>query len=124
MDMRIRVFNVAFGPTNGTSSIVVRIPVSTKYTFVWNPALTSTTVGAVDNSKWTYSSTFTNHVFTLTNPSADFIAGFGDRFIGLKGTFNSGSSTGTETVTASVVAGSGGELNGGNNNSSITITYF
>ncbi|MFZ1715482.1 MAG: hypothetical protein WAT88_09310 [Saprospiraceae bacterium] len=100
-----------------------------RYTFTWNPTLTSVGVEAVQNAHWQYISTNpTFHVWKwIGNPtggvSSLFPANYSSKF-GVMGTYSPQGTDGVTTFTLQIYQGSGGEINFENNTSTRTLTYF
>lgn len=117
---RIRVLNLSTA-TNATSggTITVRILKSSLWSFVWNSAATSNSLGVLNNSVWTYTSNVLYHIWTTTQ----VLAIGSSRYIGFDMSFNPGATSGQTAVTTQIVFPSGGETNDLNNTDSETIIY-
>lgn len=107
---------------NTSGSIVVNIPKHPKWTLPdgFQPLLTELDGTALNNSDWSYSSDDINHIFTSTNP----IPAGGYSVIGVRISFSPDHSRGSDTVTAQIVSGGGGEVRVSNNSDSERLDYF
>lgn len=117
---RIRVLNLitSGGPTTG-EVITVRILKSNFWTFTWDGAATTNSLGALNNSIWTYSGAGAYHTWTTT---AVLLKG-SSRYIGFTGTFTSGAANGTLPITVQIRFPSGGERNDKNNTDVEIVSY-
>lgn len=119
--IRIRELNNA--DTDGTP-ITVRIPSDPRFQFTWNPGLTSAALIPVQNSDWNYlgDNTF-YHAWTYNGPG-QVLTGGTTTALGFQATYDPQSTSGTTTVTATVVPFSGGECTITNNVDSEKLVYF
>ena len=75
----------------------------------------------VQNSVWTFDDSNTNFYILRTN---EVIEGEGHKSFGLTGVMTPGNTQGTLTVSTTIMAGSGGEVNISNNSDADKIDYF
>ncbi|PWJ54085.1 hypothetical protein CLV98_11928 [Dyadobacter jejuensis] len=118
---RIRILNLNYasgGPTSG-EVITVRILKNAKWTFTWDGASVSNSLGSLNNPIWTYSDSGVYHTWT-TN---EVLLKGSSRYIGFTATLTSGSSIGAAPITVQIRYPSGGEVNDQNNTDVETINY-
>ncbi|KAA0992064.1 beta strand repeat-containing protein [Dyadobacter aurulentus] len=117
---RIRILNLNNDSTTVTAGIItVRILKSNLWNFTWDPAATSNSLGALNNSAWTYANSQLYHTWT-TNV---VIAKGSSRYIGFSGTFIPAATSGTLPITVQIRFPSGGEVNDKNNTDVEQIIY-
>ena len=104
-----------------TGIITVKVPIYTRLPLTFNSNATSVGGRLVQNSAWTLTST-AGGVYTLTTNQS--IAGKNILSFGLDGSLNPGPTTGSLSITATVVGGSGGEVKSSNNADADKIEYF
>jgi len=114
-----KVGEIAFENTDGTT-ITVRIPVDQRFTFTWDPTLTTVGFDAVQNNQWTYSSNGLFHEF-VTNKVITKGATLSLGYIAI---YDPQNTSGQSTVTVTVVPTSGGETVYNNNGDAELLTYF
>ena len=109
-------------PTSGL--ITIKIPKDPRFSLSMNPGATSVNGRVVQNSAWNFTGPSGGfYTLTTTNVVAGNI-GTGSLSFGLSGTLTPGATTGTLTVSAVIVGGSGGEVRIDNDNHTDKIDYF
>lgn len=108
------------GRNTDGSTITVQIVKDPRFTFTFNPALTTIGFSSIDNSNWTYTSGAIFHEFT-TN---DVIQGLQTFSFGYIGTYDPQGTSGQTSITATLTANSGGDTKPGNNSDSEIMAYF
>lgn len=122
-DTRIRILNLNTAstfPTTGATITVRILKNNTRWTFTWNPSATSNSLGALNNSVWTYSGNVLYHIWTTTQ----VIAKGSSRYIGFTSAFTPGSQTGQLPITVTIDYPSGGEDNNQNQTDVEVATFY
>lgn len=108
--------------TDGTSAILVRIPLDPRYPIIFNPSGSSCALVPHNNMEWTYTATPFTHNFTYSGPT--ILAGETKAFA-FEGMYDPSGTSGQTTLTASIVPNfAGGEVNILNNTDSERLVYF
>lgn len=115
----VRINEVEDIATTG-DPIVVRIPRTSKLTFIYNPSLTSLGPNTLQNSMWTFTSTALYWEFTYNG----VFPAYGESKFGFEATFMSEGETGQMFFNSIIVNGSGGETNFLNNVDDERIDYI
>jgi hypothetical protein len=102
--------------------ITVRILKDVRWTFKqpYNQSLTTLDGTTLENARWTYSQNASYHIFTTTS----VLEGGTTSTLGFEGVFNPRNANGIYTMTAQILAGSGGEIRINNNSDAERIVYF
>lgn len=115
----VKVGEVALQNTDG-SKILVRVPVDPRFTFTWDPTLTTVGFDPVQNNHWTYSAGVVFHEFETSKViTAGTILTFG-----YVATYDPQNTSGQSTLTVSILPGSGSEQEFDNNSDAEQIIYF
>ncbi|MBK9928670.1 MAG: carboxypeptidase regulatory-like domain-containing protein [Saprospiraceae bacterium] len=101
--------------------IRINIPVfGERFSFTYNPTLTTLASVAIDNSEWTYLGITAG--FHRWQYNGIFPA-YGIKKLGFNGIYNNQGTSGYTTFTTAVVQGSGGEINFSNNSAGQTLFF-
>lgn len=119
--MAVEVFELNNIVTDG-SAIIVRVPSDPRYTFTWDPLLTTIALTPVNNSDWNFLGN--NGIVYTLQYTGGTIAGLGKSAFGFDGVYDPQSTDGQTTFTASIVPTSGGECNFLNDTDSERLVYF
>jgi trimeric autotransporter adhesin len=119
-DVTVAISELLGNSTNG-SEILVRVPRDSRVTFTFNPAATLIGFTTVNNSVWTYDGNDAVYHIFKTN---SIIAANASSTFGFSATFTPSQSSGGYTITSSLNSGSGGEINGQNNQDAEMVDYF
>ncbi len=120
LGIAVELFQIAENKTDG-SSIKIRIPQDPRFTFNWNPALTNVGFTPVLNSAWKYLGN--NGLFHEFEYSK--ILGPNHRAaFGVVGNYDPQNTSGSTTLTVTVVPGSSNECVFINNSDAEIISYF
>jgi len=118
VNITVRIQELHNVPTNG--EIVVRIPKENRLTFTYNPSETTIGFGSVDNADWTYDdSDAIFHIFR----SSIAIAGSSSSTFGFTATYDPQNTSGSTTLTATIAADSGGDIDNTNNSDSEVLNF-
>ncbi|MFN7116869.1 MAG: Ig-like domain-containing protein [Saprospiraceae bacterium] len=119
LNITVRVRELLGRATTGL--ITVRIPKDNRLTFTYNPALTTVGFNQVNNAVWSYDGS--NPLFHLFTTNVTISASGASSF-GFIASYDPQGSSGVSTITATIAAGSGAEINTGNNIDATSMTYF
>ncbi len=108
------------GRNSDGSTVTVQVPKDPRFTFAFDSNLTTVGFSAVENSDWTYSSGTLFHEFTTNN----VIQGKQRLSFGYIGMYDPQGTAGQTSITATLVANSGGDSTTSNNSDSEKIAYF
>ncbi len=109
-------------PTSGL--ITVKVSKDALFTLNFDQMATSINGRPVQNTAWTYAGFIGGmYTFTTNNVIAGNV-GTGKLSFGMTGTLTPGATTGTLTVSSTIMGGSGGEIRIDNNNDADKIDYF
>ncbi|GAB4040891.1 hypothetical protein GCM10028774_47100 [Spirosoma jeollabukense] len=114
------VYEVNSVATTGPTSIYISKDALITVTF--NSAATFLNGKIVQNSAWTFDAVSNSSYYILTTTQS--ISGGGKLSFGLNAVLTPGATTGAATVSSTILGGSGGETNAGNNTDSEKINYF
>jgi|GEM_PF-1047903 len=123
VEVAIEVVEVNNVDTDG-SAIIVRMPSDPRLVFVWNIGLTQAALVPVQNPEWNYlgNNGFV-HTWTYNGPGLAINAG--DRSaLGFQSFYDSQSTDGQTTLTATIIPFGGGECKITNNTDSERLVYF
>ncbi len=119
----VTVANIASTPAIPSSGLITVFVAKDSKLNLTFPASATTVLGqAVSNSVWTFdnsNSSFYRFTTTASVPGNEGVLKFG-----FTGSIAPGSTNGSFAITATLLAGSGGDINNGNNADSETVTYF
>jgi len=119
----VRVSELNNADTDPSQSILVRMPSDSRYTFAWDPTLTSVGFTSVQNAQWSYNGSnplFHSWLYTGSNS----LPGGTASSFGFNGVYDPQSTNGSTTVTVTVIPFSGGECTITNNGDAETLIYF
>lgn len=122
-DTRLRILNlnsVTGVPTTGALITVRILKNVARWNFVWDPSGTNNGLGVLNNSIWTYSTNTLYHIWTTT----EIIPKGSSRYIGFTSLFSPGATTGSESITVTIVFPSGGEINNLNQTDVEVATFY
>ncbi len=112
------------GFTTDSSAIRVTMPSDPRFTFTWDPTLTTCGLLTFNNPDWSYAgNNGIVHTFEYIAPS-QVIVGSGSSAFGYAATYDPQSTDGQTTITATIRPFSGGECNILNNTDSERLVYF
>jgi len=115
----VKIQELENGPTTG--DITVIIPKDSRMTFTWDGAGTSVGPFSVDNSFWNYDgSNASFHIWTSSLP----IQSQSSQTFGFIASYDPEGSSGTTSITATILSGSGSESNLNNNIDVETLSFF
>lgn len=108
------------GRNSDGSTITVQIVKDARFTFAFDPTLTTVGFSTVNNTNWTYNSGTIFHEFTTNS----VIQGKQSLSFGYIGTYDPQGTTGQTSITATLTVNSGGDTTTSNNSDSEKIAYF
>lgn len=117
----VSVVEIGGAETDG-SSIKVRLPYDVRLSFTWDPTLTNIAFNSVDNASWNYlgdNGIFHSFEYTGGTLAAGEVSSFG-----IVATYDPQNTSGTTTLTTTIVPLSGGEALFTNNTDVETLVYF
>jgi hypothetical protein len=119
LNVYLEITEVNNQPTNGTL-ITVIIPKSSRLNLEFDEDAEIIGLFTVDNSKWQFDN---SNPFFWIFTTEEILTGFTTSVIGLSGSFNPMGTSGSLSITCTIIAGSGGEQNFTNNSDTETITF-
>ena len=110
-----------FNSVSTSGLISVYIKKDPKYILNFAPSATTVSGRAVSNSSWTFDATSNSNFYILTTNSV--IAADGLLSVGFTTTFNPNSTKGSTPIVATILLGSGGEIDDTDNVDNDILTY-